>query len=136
MDRSKIMACLEGDILQNAPLLGALQRGAGELVAGGESGALLQFLAYQNRDGYTKSNLKIAEDGLVEVYDKKRLTPGLEGVDIGYAIVNKQVFSLLPEENHNFEAVVYPALVAEKRLYAATTQHRYYSCLLYTSRCV
>ena len=42
MNRSKIMAYLEVDILQNAPLLGALQRGAGELVAGGESGALLR----------------------------------------------------------------------------------------------
>lgn len=88
---------------------------------------LLQFTAYRNEDGYTKSNLLIAQDGRVEVYDKKRLTPNLQGVDIGYAIVDKQVFSLLPEENHNFEAVVYPELVREGELYATVTQHRYYS---------
>lgn len=89
--------------------------------------ALIQFTAYENLDGYTKSNLRLGADGLVEVYDKKRLTPGLQGVDIGYAIVNKKVFELLSEENHNFEAAVYPALVERKRLYASVTRHRYYS---------
>lgn len=92
-----------------------------------KNGALIQFTAYRNMDGYTKNNLRLAENGLVEVYDKKRLTPGLQGVDIGYAIVNKKVLELLPEENHNFEAVVYPALVAEKKLFATVTEHRYYS---------
>lgn len=91
------------------------------------SGAELCFTAYWNLDGYTKSNLCVAPDGRVEVYDKKRLTPGLQGVDIGYALVNKRVLSLLPEENHNFEAVVYPALVQAGRLYAWETEHRYYS---------
>ncbi len=90
-------------------------------------GALLTFTAYRNLDGYTKSNLKIAEDGLVEAYDKKRTMPGLQGVDIGYAIVEKPVLGLLPEENHNFEAVVYPELVRRGKLYAAPTGHRYYS---------
>lgn len=92
-----------------------------------KNNALLQFTAYRNDDGYTKSNLRIGADGQVEVYDKKRVTPNLQGVDIGYAIVNKQVFALLPEENHNFEAVVYPELVREGKLYATVTQHRYYS---------
>ena len=90
-------------------------------------GALLTFTAYRNLDGYTKNNLKIAEDGLVEAYDKKRVMPGLQGVDIGYAIVEKQVLQLLPEENHNFEAVVYPELVKKRKLYAVATEHRYYS---------
>ena len=92
-----------------------------------KNNALLQFTAYHNEDSYTKNNLLIAPGGRVEVYDKKRLTPNLLGVDIGYAIVNKQVFSLLPEHNHNFEAVVYPELVRQGRLYATVTQHRYYS---------
>ena len=92
-----------------------------------KNNALLQFTAYSNEDGYTKSNLLIAPEGKVEVYDKKRVTPNLHGVDIGYAIVNKRVFDLLPKENHNFESVVYPELVREGRLYATVTQHRYYS---------
>lgn len=92
-----------------------------------KSGALLTFTAYKNLDGYTKSNLRIADDGLVEVYDKKRVTQGLQGVDIGYAIVNKSVLELTIEENHNFEAIVYPKLVEQKKLYACVTEHRYYS---------
>ena len=73
------------------------------------SGALLQFTAYSNLDGYTKNNLKIAENGRVEIYDKKRLTEGLQGVDIGYAIVNKKALDLIPQEGgYNLEAVLYP----------------------------
>ena len=97
------------------------------LVMHENSGARLTFTAYANRDGYTKSNLKIAPDGQVLVYDKKRQTEGLQGVDIGYAIVEKAVLSLIPEENCNFEAMVYPQLVAEGKLTAMVTEHRYYS---------
>lgn len=90
------------------------------------SGALT-FTAYANQDGYTKSNLKIGLDGQVLVYDKKRQTAGLQGVDIGYAVVEKSVLSLIPEENCNFEAKVYPQLVEKKKLNALVTEHRYYS---------
>lgn len=92
-----------------------------------ESGAELVFTAYRNEDGYTKSNLKITDTGLVEVYDKKRNVPGLQGVDIGYAVVKKRVLELLPEGNCNFEESVYPKLVRDKKLYAVMTDHRYYS---------
>ncbi|WP_411678490.1 HAD-IIIA family hydrolase [Caproicibacter sp.] len=92
-----------------------------------QSGALLEFTAYKNLDGYTKNNLKVADNGLVEVYDKKRVTQGLQGVDIGYAIVNKSVLRLMPDENVNFEAAVYPQLVEQKKMYAMVTEHRYYS---------
>ncbi len=92
-----------------------------------ESGADLVFTAYRNADGYTKSNLRLTDTGLVTVYDKKRNTQDLAGVDIGYAIVAKRVLDLLGEDNCNFEAVVYPRLVQEKKLYAVCTEHRYYS---------
>lgn len=91
------------------------------------NGAKLQFTAYRNTDGYTKNNLRIAENGLVEVYDKTRKTEGLQGVDIGYAIVNRDVLGLMPEENENFEKIVYPQLVGQKSMYATVTDHRYYS---------
>lgn len=42
MDQRAIMTYLEGDILQNAPLLAALQRGTGTLIAGGGEGTLLR----------------------------------------------------------------------------------------------
>ncbi len=89
--------------------------------------ALIQFTAYHNLDNYTKNNLRIAENGLVEVYDKKRLEPNLQGVDIGYAIVNRNVLNLMPEENENFEKIVYPQLVKQQKMFATVTEHRYYS---------
>lgn len=89
--------------------------------------ALIQFTAYRNKDGYTKSNLRIAEDGQVEVYDKTRQAPNLQGVDIGYAIIRREVMHLLSEKNENFEKVVYPQLVEKGRMYATVTEHRYYS---------
>lgn len=92
-----------------------------------ENDAWIQFSAYANEDGYTKDNLKLAGDGQVLVYDKKRLVSGLKGVDIGYAIVSKKVFDLMSEKNENFEAVVYPRLVERGKLYATVTKHRYYS---------
>ena len=87
----------------------------------------LQFVAYENKDGYTRNNLKIAEDGAVEVYDKTRTADGLQGVDIGYAIMKRSVLDRIPDTNENFEKAVYPQLVAERKLYAMITSHRYYS---------
>lgn len=92
-----------------------------------ENGAWIQFTAYANLDGYTKNNLRIADNGQVLSYDKKRTQPDLQGVDIGYAIVSKKVLSLMSDQNENFEAVVYPQLVERGLLYATVTEHRYYS---------
>lgn len=89
--------------------------------------ALIQFTAYANLDGYTKNNLRIAENGLVEIYDKTRKAGGLQGVDIGYAIVNREVMQMVSSENENFEKVIYPQLVEQKRMFATVTRHRYYS---------
>ena len=89
--------------------------------------AFIQITAYTNRDGYTKNNLKIANNGQILNYDKKRLSEGLQGVDIGYAIINKSVLDLTDDENNNFEAIVYPQVVSEGRMYATVTEHRYYS---------
>lgn len=89
--------------------------------------ALIQFSAYLNEDGYTKSNIHMSYDGKVLVYDKQRKNDNLQGVDIGYAIVSKEVLNYVSDSNDNFEAVVYPILVNEGRLYATVTEHRYYS---------
>ncbi len=89
--------------------------------------AFIQLSAYTNYDDYSKSNLRIAKNGLIEAYDKKRSAPHLQGVDIGYAIMRKSVFQLLPEENRNFEATVYPQIVAKHQMCATATEHRYYS---------
>jgi D-glycero-D-manno-heptose 1,7-bisphosphate phosphatase len=65
---------------------------------------------------------------MVEVYDKSRTAPDLRGVDIGFLIVDREVVRLLPEhDNVSFEQYLYPRLIAERRLAAFETDHRYYS---------
>lgn len=91
-----------------------------------ENNAWIQLSAYENKDGYTKNNL-LVDNGMITVYDKKRMTPNLQGVDIGYAIIRKSVFQYITEGGANFEAIVYPELVKQKKLYATVTKHRYYS---------
>ena len=92
-----------------------------------ENHALIQLSAYANKDHYTKSNLKMKENGQVVVYDKKRVIDGLQGVDVGYAIISKKVLNEMSSENQNFEMVVYPKLAGAGRLFATVTEHRYYS---------
>ena len=47
---------------------------------------------YSNRDGYTRNNLLVDDAGCVAAYDPTRSKPGLNGVDIGYALLSKTSF--------------------------------------------
>ena len=82
---------------------------------------------YANRDGYTRSNVLVDEDGYVAVYDPTRATAGLNGVEIGYAILSREVLDYLPQENVSFEHTVFPALASRRLMRAFLTEHRYYS---------
>lgn len=82
---------------------------------------------YMNRDGYTKSNIRIDEKGFIAVYDKTRQAENLQGVDIGFFILKKQVIGMIPEGNHNFEKTVLPQLIAQHKIITFPTEHRYYS---------
>lgn len=93
---------------------------------------LIQISAYANKEHYTKDNLRISEDGYVDIYDKKRTQSGLQGVDIGYALLKKETLDVFRKNSgnspsKNFEMVVYPELAKERLLYATITEHRYYS---------
>ena len=90
--------------------------------------AAAQVTVYRNRDGYTRDNVRVGSDGMVEVYDKSRTARDLQGVDIGFLIVDREVVRLLPEhDNISFERYLYPRLIAERTLAAFETDHRYYS---------
>ena len=92
-----------------------------------ENRALVQMTAYANRDNYTKNNLFVA-NGRVKVYDKARQTAGLNAVDIGYALVAREMLDRLPAEgNPSFERLAYAMALKEERLFASVTEHRYYS---------
>jgi histidinol-phosphate phosphatase family protein len=90
-------------------------------------GTSLQITVYANRDGSSRDNLSVTEDGLVAVYSKSRTAAGLAGVDIGFALVDRTVVTDLPEDNISFEAHAYPRAIDRKALSAFVTEHRYYS---------
>ena len=89
--------------------------------------ASVQITAYVNKDHYTKNNLRLDGNDCVRCYDKKRVQENLNAVDIGYAIISKQVIEQIPDTNCNFEAEMYPKLVNSGKLFATLTEHRYYS---------
>jgi histidinol-phosphate phosphatase family protein len=82
---------------------------------------------YGNKDGYTKSNCIVDKDDFLIVYDKSRQVSNLNGVDIGFFILKKEVINLIPVGNVNFEKEVMPVLVGNKNIIAYKTDHRYYS---------
>jgi D-glycero-D-manno-heptose 1,7-bisphosphate phosphatase len=81
---------------------------------------------YRNADGYTRNNVRI-EDGVVAEYDPSREAAGLNGVEIGYAILPRAVLDRIHSTALPFEKVVYPTLIADRQLAAHLTDHRYYS---------
>jgi D-glycero-D-manno-heptose 1,7-bisphosphate phosphatase len=92
------------------------------------SGAAGLITVYRNRDGYSRGSIAVGEDGYVERFDRTRTAPGLQGVEISYAILRRDVvLSLLPAHDVPIEEAVYPALARERRLIAHVTDHRYYS---------
>jgi D-glycero-D-manno-heptose 1,7-bisphosphate phosphatase len=92
-----------------------------------KSGLQAQITVYSNKDGYTRDSVIVEDDGVVTTFDRSRTTPGLSGVEIGYAIVPKSVLDLFPEGDLLFEEAVYPSLVARRQLAAFVSDHRYYS---------
>lgn len=92
-----------------------------------DNAALVQMMAYTNTDGYTKNNLYV-EDGRVLTYDKSRTSGNLNAVDIGYALISREVLDWLPEDaTLNFERYIYTRALETKRMFATLTEHRYYS---------
>jgi histidinol-phosphate phosphatase family protein len=92
-----------------------------------EAAAPAMLTIYSNKDNYTKDSLRVDPRGFVTVYDKRRKTPDLKGVEISYGIFKKELLALLPQGNVSFEETLYPLLARENRLSAFITDHRYYS---------
>ena len=87
----------------------------------------LMVTVYSNKDNYTKSVLKVDDAGFVSVYDKKKKTPDLQGTEISFAIVRKELIEQMPDGNVSFEETLFQPLIAKKQLAAFVTHHRYYS---------
>ncbi|MBN2752122.1 MAG: HAD-IIIA family hydrolase [Rhodospirillaceae bacterium] len=90
------------------------------------AGTAAQVTVYDNTDSHTRDNLRV-ENSLVTVYDKTRTADALQGVDIGFLLLRRDVIDLIPDGNVSFEASLYPLLVAQRQLSAFVSGHRYYS---------
>ena len=91
------------------------------------AGAPAAVTVYRNTDGYSRDTVRVGPDGLVELYDRTRKAPGLKGVEIGYAILRRDLLRLLPDEDMLIEEALYPLLSRRRQLVAHLTSHRYYS---------
>lgn len=88
---------------------------------------LATITVYTNKDGSTKNNILVDENGYVAKYDRSRTDKNLNGVEIGFFIVNKDVLKVIPSGNSHFERDILPLLISKKRLSGYKTEHKYYS---------
>jgi histidinol-phosphate phosphatase family protein len=91
------------------------------------SDAPAMITVYTNKDSYTRNSVRVDSDGYVAVYDKTCASPGLQGVEISYALIDKSVVELLPQANISVEEALYTRLAPQRQLLAYVTDHRYYS---------
>jgi D-glycero-D-manno-heptose 1,7-bisphosphate phosphatase len=92
-----------------------------------EANVPMLVTVYSNKDNYAKSALKVDDAGFVSVYDKKRKTPDLQGTEISYAIIRRELVEQFPEGNISLEETLFPQLIARRQLAAFVTHHRYYT---------
>ncbi|NTV28864.1 MAG: NTP transferase domain-containing protein [Candidatus Omnitrophica bacterium] len=75
--------------------------------------------------GY-ENNVVVSPDWTVKAYDKSRKAPGLNGVDIGFFLVDKRVLDPRETGNISFEESILSQLAAQGRLGAFLTEEQYY----------
>ncbi|MBU4201496.1 MAG: NTP transferase domain-containing protein [Verrucomicrobia bacterium] len=73
-----------------------------------------------------ENNVIVDASGRVGAYDKTRRAPGLNGIDIGFFIVEKKVLDVSETGNISFEKKILAQLAAEGRLGAFMTDEQYY----------
>src|SRR3989344_404469 len=96
-----------------------------EFYSGG--GADILTTVYSNKDTSTNNNVLVDKHGYVVKYDRSRQAKDLNGVDVGFFIINKKVINILPNYNSHFERDLLPALVLQKKVLGYLTDHKYYS---------
>ncbi len=81
---------------------------------------------YSNPFSITRNNV-LCNDDLAVKYDRERKDKGLNGVDIGFFVLNKGILKLMPGSNFSFEETIIPKLIKKSELAAYVTNVRYYS---------
>jgi D-glycero-D-manno-heptose 1,7-bisphosphate phosphatase len=82
---------------------------------------------YSNKDKFTRNNMLVNETTFVVKYDRSRSDKDLNGVDIGYFLMDKKVLGFMPPYNFSLSEIILPLLIGKKQLRGYLTDHRYYS---------
>jgi histidinol-phosphate phosphatase family protein len=90
-------------------------------------GTLATVTVYTNQYGITKNNVLVDDGGFVAKYDKMRLDPALNGVDLGYFLVKKEIIELMPPGNIYLDEIILPKLIDRRQLAGYRTDQIYYS---------
>ncbi|MCC6848787.1 MAG: NTP transferase domain-containing protein [Deltaproteobacteria bacterium] len=92
--------------------------------------ARLVATVFRNRQGTAEygfeNNVQVGSDGRVLRYDKSRKSPALNGVDIGFFLVEKSCLDPRMIENVSFEETILPPLVGMKDVFAYQTDEEYH----------
>jgi len=92
--------------------------------------AKITTTVFDNKNGSgeygLENNIYVDEFSRVICYDKKRINRDLNGVDIGYFIVNKQILEPNLSDNISFEENILPRIITAKKMYAFITDVQYY----------
>lgn len=92
-----------------------------------KSQTIATVTVYTNKDSITRNNTYVDEKGYVIKYDKSRKDNDLNGVEIGFFIIDKKVLDMMPGNNFSFEKEILPQLIEKHQLSGYLTGHRYYS---------
>lgn len=88
---------------------------------------LASVVVYTNRYEMTKNNVLVDYKQSLVKYDKSRQDEFLNGIDIGFFMLDKKIFKIFPENNFQFERDIIPQLVAQKQIVGFLTDSKYYS---------
>jgi D-glycero-D-manno-heptose 1,7-bisphosphate phosphatase len=90
----------------------------------------LTTTVFNNKNGTGEygfdNNVWVDPGGRVKAYDKSRRLKGLNGVDIGFFLADKEIIDPNEEGNISFEEVILAKFAAQGRLGAFTTDEQYY----------
>lgn len=89
------------------------------------SGKLGLMTVYRNSGLYDRSNTSIDDNGMVVKYDKQN-TNGLEYIDYGLSIFQKQVLDWIPQRKYYPLEKVFYKLIEMNELVAFETKERFY----------
>jgi len=95
-----------------------------------EKNAKVSTTVFSNKQGTGEygyeNNIEVGKDNFVNRYDKKRKSGRLNGVDMGYFIVNRSAIDPNSVGNISFEEAILPKLASERQLVAYVTDAQYH----------